>query len=389
MSWSLNIRFLYGFHFFHWFLVLIAVKIPYLQSVGLDMHKIMLLISVHALFMVLLEVPSGYLADMWGRKNTVITGAFFLALSGFLYIYADMFWEFVLIYTLLAIAGSLISGSDIALLYDSIRARDRGELGAANKVLGNFMFCATFSECLAAFAASSLVAISFRHVLWVQFGASALAFVFALFLKEAPYPKMAQNTHKENFRLVFREMFQKNALLTLIIVNFILWALATYVSVWLHQKNWQLQDIPIKYFGYIWGVYHLVLALMNKQVVNIEKFIGSKKVLLIISVLPIVGFFGMAYLSSWWGVLAGLSFMLSRAFNSVILKDAVNTRIKSDYRATANSIMSLGVRLVFVLIGPLIGWGIDHIGLQSILAILGALFAVLFLALMPPLLKKV
>ena len=48
----------------------------------------------------------------------------------------------------------------------------------------------------------------------------------------------------------------------------------------------------------------------------------------------------------------------------------------------------LGVRASFVLLGPLVGYGIDAWGLPSVLSALGILFSIAFVCLLLPLVLR-
>ena len=51
------------------------IVVPFYESNGLMMKDIMILQAVYSIAIVILEVPSGYLADVWGRKKTLLLGA--------------------------------------------------------------------------------------------------------------------------------------------------------------------------------------------------------------------------------------------------------------------------------------------------------------------------
>jgi len=53
------------------------IVVPFYESNGLSMKDIMILQAVYSIAIVVLEVPSGYLADVIGRKKTLIIGAVF------------------------------------------------------------------------------------------------------------------------------------------------------------------------------------------------------------------------------------------------------------------------------------------------------------------------
>jgi MFS family permease len=92
---------------------------------GLSAAEFGLLKSLTYLSTILFEVPSGVIADKFGRRWTLIAGAFLAALGCLAYAAGRGFWLFAMAEIVLGISGALISGADSALLYDSLRADHR------------------------------------------------------------------------------------------------------------------------------------------------------------------------------------------------------------------------------------------------------------------------
>ena len=59
-------------NFFWMFLIVMPVVVPFMESYGLGMTEIYQLQAIFAISVVLLEVPSGYLADLFGRRHSLI-----------------------------------------------------------------------------------------------------------------------------------------------------------------------------------------------------------------------------------------------------------------------------------------------------------------------------
>lgn len=81
-----------------------------------------------------------------------------------------------------------------------------------------------------------------------------------------------------------------------------------------------------------------------------------------------------------------LAFPVCRGLNQVIFQDAINSRVPAEIRATANSVGSLGMRALFVIFGPLLGFFIDKYGTNEAMKLMGLGFiyvAGLFLVAMP------
>jgi MFS family permease len=114
-----NIPLLYGFSFFDQFMIVIALWVPYLTTQGISMRQFMELQAVFALVILCGELPSGLLSDLWGRKKTLLLGSTLKAASFSLLPLWSSYEGFLFYHLTMGIALSMISGGDVALLYDS------------------------------------------------------------------------------------------------------------------------------------------------------------------------------------------------------------------------------------------------------------------------------
>ena len=131
-----NITLLYGFSFFDQFMIVIALWVPYLATQGIGMRQFMELQAVFALVILCGEMPSGLLSDLWGRKKTLLLGSTLKAVSFSLLPLWSSYEGFLIYHLTMGIALSMISGGDVALLYDSYLAAG-GEKSSGTAVLGN------------------------------------------------------------------------------------------------------------------------------------------------------------------------------------------------------------------------------------------------------------
>lgn len=94
----------------------------------LSFTEIATLSTVFSVLVVVGEVPTGYVGDRIGRRNSLVLSMAFSALSlaGFAVVHS--FLGFVVLYSLWALALTFASGSDDAWLYDTLKERlDEGE----------------------------------------------------------------------------------------------------------------------------------------------------------------------------------------------------------------------------------------------------------------------
>lgn len=383
-----ELRKLNAFGFFWMFLPVIPILVPYQLSLGLNMQQVFFVQVFFGLVCAAFEVPSGYLSDLWGRKGTLLAGSLLWGL-GFGYLYFVKDFSGMLIYEgILGVAVSLVSGTDVSMLYDWLKQESQ-EREVATKTLANYQLSQVLSEALAGGLCGLLVLLSYRHVLAAQAIVAFLPVGMTLFLKEPPYEKLSRENHWQNLRTVWRHVFHEDHLLRLIFLNQIVWSLATFVMVWLNQKLWQAEGIPLGLFGLIWTLINLVVGFTGRQVSSWEKRLGSGALLIMLSTVPILGYALLALSSGGWVVLIGLLFPFSRGITQILLKDAINWRTPSAIRATVLSLNSLIFRLGFALLGPLTGWVTDTAGLRPALWMLALLFALAAVWVMRPLLKLV
>nr|MBP6725036.1 MFS transporter [Halioglobus sp.] len=166
-----NIRTIYLMGFCQSFLVVIPVFVPLLQGHGLSMSQVLQTQALFALTIALFEVPSGYLADIWGRRPVILAGSAINAVGFLSLLWADSFADFVVYEIFLGVGFSLISGTDLALLYDTevyLQKKDQPGAAGAGKSLSRLISLEAAASGMAGVAASLLLLWSMDGVIIVQ-----------------------------------------------------------------------------------------------------------------------------------------------------------------------------------------------------------------------------
>ncbi|NCF17471.1 MAG: MFS transporter [Haliea sp.] len=386
-----NIRTIYLMGFFHSFMVVIPVFVPLLQGHGLSMSEVLQTQAMFALTIALCEVPSGYIADTWGRRETILLGAALNAVGFLSLLGADSFMDFLLYEVILGVGFSLISGADLALLYDTeLYLQERGLPGGAGpgKSLSRLIAIEAAASGVAGVVASLLLLWSLDAVVLVQAFTGLLPLLLGLTLAEAPRPRR-QGEHRDNARrIVDLLLFGKPVVFWTAFAIAVFGLLAVYVF-WIYQKYWELQGVPLGWFGYIWAAFALTVSLAARYSAALEQRLGTRGVLCLIALLPLLGLLGMALGSGWIGVLFGFAIQISRGLSMSLFYEALNRRVPGDFRATVNSLVSLAVRAIFIVTGPVLGFALDHYGMQATLLGLVALFAPVAALVLVPLVLRI
>jgi MFS family permease len=88
---------------------------------GLSASEISLLLAIWSASTVILEVPTGILADHWNRRNMLIIGNISKALCYVLWLFSDGFALVAMGFLLWGLSEAFCSGSEEALLFDNLK----------------------------------------------------------------------------------------------------------------------------------------------------------------------------------------------------------------------------------------------------------------------------
>ena len=101
---------------------LVPVIVPFFaEEIGLSFQEFLGSEAIFVATVVVMEVPSGWLVDVWKRKGAIALGGLFSAMGVALFIPANSFADAALANGFMGIGISLFSGADSALLYDALR----------------------------------------------------------------------------------------------------------------------------------------------------------------------------------------------------------------------------------------------------------------------------
>ena len=112
------------------FILWVPIWVVFLQGRGVTLTQIGVLEGAAWVITAFLEVPTGAVADRWGRKASVAIGASLYALAMFLILAKALSPAFLLGYALWNSSMAFVSGADTALLYDTLKADGREDQAA-------------------------------------------------------------------------------------------------------------------------------------------------------------------------------------------------------------------------------------------------------------------
>ena len=342
------------------------------QENGLGTQELFILKAAYSLAIVLLEIPSGYLGDLWGRKNSMIIGSV-LGSAGFgIYCFASGFYGFLIAELVLGVGQSFISGSDSALLYDSLLASKKE--GQYLKTEGRLISVGNYAEAIAAPIGVMLAVSSLRTPYFFQTFIAFLAIPAALTLREPDRKRLSSGKTSGNMRAIISYAFITNRPLKWNIIISSIAGTATLSMAWLVQPLFVHLALPLALYGIFIPLLNLTTGTVSIYAHAFEKKTGFKRTLACLTIGIPAMYIAIGWFNALWALVFLLIFYIIRGIATPVLKNHINIVTPSEIRATVLSLRSLIIRLAFVCIGPLLGWYTDHSGLPAAMIAAGIVF---------------
>ena len=376
-------------------------------QIGMSMQDIMLLQAAFSLTIVLLEFPAGYIGDQIGYKKSLLIGFTTCTLGWSIYLLGSEFSHLLIAEIILAAGLCFISGSDLALLYDTLKAENK----ETEYSLWNSRYVAygQIGEGLAALSAGIIYVYWARLPFYLEVAVFLLGSALCLLLKEiekkpsdtqsttaaatsAPEaakninPSNSQSTrpnqadeplnqHLNNFKHILAASFIHSPLLRWSLILSCFFGLASYFPVWIIQLHATDAGVSTAWLGLVWSLANFMVAIGAFIGPRIEKSFGLILIMGLCLVLMSTGYLGLTLNQNIWGFGFYFLITLARGINGPLLTNQIQLQIKSQFRAATLSLRSLLIRAGFMLTAPFLGLYIDAQGSHAAFAVLGIGFS--------------
>ncbi len=365
-----NAKWLVRFAPFRALSVSAAYLTPFLLLHGLSLSQVFILQSIYSIALLLWEIPSGYIADRFGRAFSIKLSAPIAAVGMVLYGFSDHYWQFVLVELILALANGLISGIDTALLLDSLKGqRKEHDFVRLSQRINAVSFAATAAAVPLAVALVHYINVS--ATLIADGVLTAIGCYFAFKLVEAPRMQPSQEAVRVSAWHATKALVKNAEARWLVLLGAVLGA-ATYMAFWLSAPYYESMHVPVVWFSVILAVRSAWKAWLSHRFHQKRRL---ERNMFVYAGLAGLVYFAMASKQLWliWVV---LGHDVVQALQTQPITAKLNEHIHHEYRATLNSLVNLVQRLLYSLAGPLVGLMVDKAGLQVGFVVLGVVCGV-------------
>ena len=293
--------------------------------------------------------------------------------SWLIYCTGGSFSEFAIAEILAGVAGSLISGANTALCYDSLL-----QLGREKRYQvweGRLVAIAGISEAVCGIIGAAIASINLVYPFYLQTVCLAIYFCLALTLVE---PKRHQPIAKKQLgqlKDIIVDVIKRPRLRWLILLS-ATFSSASFLTVWLSQDYLKQLNIPIQAFGWAWAIFHIGMSLASVNAHRLQSILGIKKATLGLVLIMAASYICLGNIDRLWGIVFIMGIYIVRGLCSPIILNAVNQQISSTVRATILSINSLVFRIAFAIVAPIVGAIASRYDLFTGLTVAGCLFLI-------------
>ena len=370
---SRNIILLYSTTLLQGMMFFLPILALYYQESLFSVKNVALIFSIEALFSVIFEVPTGAIADLFGRKRTLILATVINILGIAVLSIGGNMAMFVVYAVLVSLARSLNSGTDTALMYDTLK--NEGKENFYKKMSGMYMSIWPIGATIGSIVGGYLATISLHTPIFYTLIPFVISLVLNFFLVEPEYEKKTGTTLNGHIWESIKDVLKNKQMLIILSGGVIAWSLGESVH-FLSQIFFQSKQIPILWYGYLGAASFSFSSLGFYCSHAISERFGNKKTVVLsvifLSLLLIASTLTPGYLSIILFALSSFFFGL----RSPILGHLWNEEAESRKRATLNSINSLVYQLGVAIVIPIVGYWSDLFSINTAFLLSGLIMLI-------------
>jgi MFS family permease len=331
----------------------LPVRALYYEAELFTLTNVALIFAIEAVAFALLEVPSGAIADLFGRKRTLLF-SFIMTLIGFSFLYIG---GSMLMFILFALANSfgrsLSSGTDSALIYDTLKQEKKEK--HFKKVIGTYHALWPIGASIGSIIGGHIANISLSLTVLYSLIPVVVSLALTLFVIE---PKYEKEGHKNIFRHMFTSsklVIHNKQLILLMSAGFVLWGMGEAVHL-LGPIFFEFKNIPLVYFGYIGALVFGLSSVGHYCSHAVSEKLGNKNTLIVAAIGSPLVLFIATLIDRYLAVLVFVLGSVWFGLRNPVVHHMLNLEVGSSKRATVISLYNFMGQLGITVLIPFVGY---------------------------------
>lgn len=362
-----NIKLFYLYIFLNRLDMWLPIIVLFILDMGFSLAQYAILDATWYVATLIFEVPTGAIADRYGKKNSLFVSALVLSLSLFILAFANNFLTIFLSYVLWGFASSFETGTHDAFVYDSLKQinREADFRSVRSRISAIAILASALGSALAGHLGSIDLALPILLTACVTLFLIPLVFSFREpEVSEAREPSYTLHI-RASLRYALHHKLVGLLLLYSAIIGTAIWGLYIF-----YQPLLTTFGISVERIGLLYLIFRLTSAAGAYFSDAIYTRVGSVTIYLI----PLgftISVISMSFFVTPWVIgLILVNFFIS-GFYFPILRDLLNQNLPSSKRATVISLGSVMSCLLSSIVYPLLGRIADLTSLQMTFKVLG------------------
>ncbi len=343
---------LYIGNLLQWSVFWYAIEKLFLLKIGLTTENVSLCLAIYSATALIMEIPSGILADRWSRKGTLVLGNIFLIIGTIIaalstdvnmYLISSVFWGIYI---------AMNSGTFEAIIYDLLIEED-GSASNYEKAFSRLDIFGSIGLILGSLGGGIIGQyIGLKEAYLFSIPAVILSTVFFWSFKEPRVHKIEQDKSLiKHIKITLGSIFQKEQLTQLLIAIIsvsLIWLIISDINqLWLAALF-----TPVILYGPVQALSSCTFGIGS----TLARFIKSKRRIIESMVIALICLVIIIFIHNMWVNIAAEFIALLITYGvSVVLTHQLHDNLPSKVRASSGSTIGAMKRLLSIPVVLLFG----------------------------------
>jgi len=371
--------------------------IIFLLGIGYKLFEIGILYSIREIIVYIFEIPSGIIADNYGKKRELMVCFIFYIISFSLLFISSNFYILIIAFVFYGLGDAFRSGTHKAMIYSYLERKNW--FMHKTYVYGRTRSFSLLGSSISAFI-SIIFVLNIPSLRWV-FLLSILPYILD-FILISSYPNYLDERRKNdfNFKYFFTESISslksiflnkklRNVLFSSSIYDAIFKLIKDYIQPILNillissiiNESLNLDRILKIYLGIIYGIFYIFSSIASKNVYRISNKISSSKLMNIsfdiMGILSFILFIFIKFKLTYLIILVFFLLYILKDSRRPIFVDVCGDIIKKNERATVMSVDSQIKSILVIILAPVFGFISDALNIEILFLIISVFMIIL------------
>lgn len=324
----------------------VIVWMIYLKNQGWSIAEIALLEGIFTISQAIFEFPSGIISDKIGHKNALVLGEFACVLYLITFFFANVHILVYFGFVLFALGLSLISGSDVSILYESIEESEKQKY---LKYLEYFNFIGILAMALGNASGGWIASYSWSLMFMISILIRIISAVIILSINKDDIKSASSDDTFKSVIKTFISFVYKEKDFRWIVLSMSFSSAAITISYQYGPLIMRNFNISTQLISTVFGSISLVAAVLVLILYKITKYISEDKLIVLLQTFSL-GIFSFFLVGNMIFVLVGL-IMVNIIFEmwNILFENKIQELAYDNARASAISMATLCESIILTI----------------------------------------